>query len=193
MYRAVALAAQRFGVPVTDEPALTDLTVGLQIGFAGNDNEKTLLDGEDVSMLIRTLEIGQLASGVSVHPGVRRELVRQQQAVVANGGFVLEGRDTTTVVAPGADLKIFLTASIEERARRRWLEGQGRGDDVTLQAVVIDVVKRDHRDYSRQDSPLTLAEDAVIVETFGLNPPEVVERIVRMLEDKGIVAGWVQE
>lgn len=191
MYRAVALAALRAEISPDAHELLADLAVRCLVTFSGADNECTLLDGEDVSNLIRTLEIGQFASKISVHSEVRKELVRQQQAIVASGGFVLEGRDTTTVVAPKADLKIFLTASIEERARRRWLEGAGRGGDNTLQEVVVDVVRRDFRDYSRDDSPLALAEDAVIIETFGMSPPDVVERVVRMLEDKGVVPTWV--
>jgi cytidylate kinase len=105
-------------------------------------------------------------------------LVGLQQETIRQGGWILEGRDTTTVVAPGADLKVFLTASIEERARRRWAEIEARGESKRLQDVVKDVVERDHRDYTRDDSPLALAEDAVIVETFGLTPEEVAERIV---------------
>jgi cytidylate kinase len=192
MYRAVAVAAQKAGIATSDADALQSLTAKIKIEFSGPELGCVTLDGEDVTDAIRTLPIGQAASELSVHSGVRRELVRQQQNALKGGGFVLEGRDTTTVVAPGADLKVFLTASIEERARRRWLEFSSKGGNESLQAVAVDVVARDYRDYSRQDSPLMLADDAVIVETFGLTPPDVVEKIVRILTDRGIVAAWAE-
>jgi cytidylate kinase len=139
-----------------------------------------LLDGEDVSAQIRTLEVGQAASEFSTIAEVREEMVRRQQEIVARGGTVLEGRDVTTVVAPDADVKVFLTASIEERARRRWVEIKQNGQNETLQKVVKDVVERDHRDYTRDESPLQLAEDAVIIESFGLTPEQVADRIVAL-------------
>jgi CMP/dCMP kinase len=179
MYRAVALKAFRLGLSASDSRQAADLAQEAVIAL---DPPSVSLDGEDVTSAVRTLEIGQLASELSAIPAVRRALVAQQQAVLAGGGFVLEGRDTTTVVAPQADVKVFLTASIEERARRRWLEMRERGESGRLQEVVVDVVQRDHRDYSRADSPLTLAEDAVIVETFGLSPSEVAERVVVLAE-----------
>ncbi len=184
MYRALALAAVRAGVASDSAADLEHLASRAMIGFEPDSPDRVLLDGEDVSGAIRTLEMGQMASAVSVHPGVRHWLVRRQQEIIQPGGFVLEGRDTTTVVAPGADLKVFLTASIEERARRRWLELKAKGEMVQLQEVVVDVVERDHRDYSRPDSPLALAEDAVIVETYGVDPSEVVETILRHLGER---------
>ena len=178
MYRAVALKAFRAGLSASDARQAAEIAETAVIGL---DPPRVTLDGEDVTEAIRTLEVGQMASELSTVPAVRRALVAQQQSVLAGGGYVLEGRDTTTVVAPHADLKVFLTASIEERARRRWLEIQARGESDRLQEVVVDVVQRDHRDYSRADSPLTLAEDAVIVETFGLTPDEVAERVLALL------------
>jgi cytidylate kinase len=138
------------------------------------------LDGEDVTEAIRSLEVGRRASEVSVHSPVRRAMVTRQRKLVENGDCVLEGRDVTTVVAPDAQVKVFLTASIEERARRRWLESKAD----TLQAVVKDVVTRDHRDYTRQDSPLMLAEDAVIIESFGVTPDQVAEQIAKLAKKK---------
>lgn len=181
MYRAVALAASRAGLGADRLDEVATLGGTVEITFGEGSPRPILLDSEDVSAAIRTLEIGQLASEISVHPPVRRLLVRQQQNIVSGGGWVLEGRDVTTVVAPNADLKIFLTASIEERARRRWLEMLAKGGTQSLQEVVVDVVQRDHRDYSRADSPLTLAEDAHIVESFGLTPEQVAEKIVALL------------
>ncbi|MBS1722956.1 MAG: (d)CMP kinase [Armatimonadetes bacterium] len=192
MYRALALKVLREGVATTDSGAIVTIGESIRISFEEGNRQRVMLDGEDVTAEIRTLEVGQAASELSVHGTVRSILVKQQQAIVAEGGCVLEGRDTTTVVAPGADLKVFLTASIEERARRRWLEGQSKGMDTTLQETVVDVVTRDHRDYTRHDSPLTLGDDVMILETFGIGPPDVVERLVRVLEERGLVPTWVE-
>lgn len=181
MYRAVALLDQRAGRERNDVETLAAIAKEIDIRFEPGDPQLVFVNGEDVTNLIRTLEIGQLASAISVHSPIRRELVARQQALIDQGGFVLEGRDVTTVVAPKATLKIFLTASIEERARRRWLELRANDEAVRLQDVVKEVVERDHRDYTRADSPLTLAEDATIVESFGLTPEEVCARIVAML------------
>lgn len=178
MYRCIAVKASRAGLGPDDGEQATEIAKNSKIEFREGNPQRVILDGEDVTDTIRTLEIGQLASALSTHGPLREVLVQQQQQVIAEGGFILEGRDVTTVVAPSAEVKIFLTASIEERARRRWIEMQGRGDMTTrLQQVVKDIVERDHRDYSRQESPLTLAEDAVVLESFGLSIAEVVNRI----------------
>lgn len=171
MYRCVALLCVRGGI--VEESQVEALASRVRVAFLPGDPQKVLLDDDDVTKEIRSLEIGQRASEVSVFPGVRKQMVKRQRALIEQGGCVLEGRDVTTVVAPDADLKIFLTASIEERARRRWLETKSN----TLPQVVKDVVERDYRDYTRQDSPLMLAEDAVIVETFALTAEQVAERI----------------
>ncbi|MCW5939575.1 MAG: (d)CMP kinase [Fimbriimonadaceae bacterium] len=181
MYRCVALLAHERGLDGRSAREAADLAATANIELSRTLPQKVRLNGEDVTTKIRTLEIGQLASELSVHSEVRRVLVGLQQQTIRMGGWILEGRDTTTVVAPDADLKVFLTASIEERARRRWVEIEARGESKRLQDVVRDVVERDHRDYSRADSPLALAEDAVIVETFGLTPEEVAERIVSII------------
>lgn len=192
MYRAIAIEALDRGISTTDEAQLAELTAAATIEFRGDTGQNVFVNGRDVTSEIRTLPVGQAASEISVHPSVRRHLVKMQQEIVKGGGFVLEGRDTTTVVAPNADLKIFLTASIEERARRRWIEMVHRGGQDTLQSVVVDVVQRDHRDYSRQDSPLCLSQDAIVLESFGLTPPEVCERIVLMLQDRGVIPIWIE-
>lgn len=181
MYRCFALKAHRAGLSGLDASAAAALGQSAVISFGEGDPQPVYLDLEEVTTEIRTPEIGQLASELSTHLVVRVVLVEQQKAIVAQGGYVLEGRDVTTVVAPNADVKVFLTASIEERARRRWLEMQGRGDRRRLQEVVLDVVARDHRDYTRDESPLTLAEDAHLIESFGLTPDEVADRIVALI------------
>lgn len=178
MYRAFALSAFRKG----EDFDVTELINEVQIDFGPSPDRKIRLDGVDVSEEIRSLEISQMASQLSTISEVRRAMVSAQQSIISVGNWVLEGRDVTTVVAPKADLKIFLTASIEERARRRWVEMVAKGDPVTLPAVVKEVVERDHRDYTRDDSPLMLAEDAIIVESFGLSPDDIIERIVTMTQ-----------
>ncbi len=181
MYRALALRVLREGHSAAQSEQIVWLAQNSSITFPPDHPDRVHLDGVDVSSMIRTLEIGEIASQISVLRDVRARLVSLQQEVIARGGFVLEGRDVTTVVAPKADLKIFLTASIEERARRRWIEIRDFDPKISLQQVVKDVVIRDHRDYTRTDGTLMLAEDAVIVESFGLTPLEVVERIVERL------------
>lgn len=180
MYRAVALAALRRSVSPEDASAIDQLMDEIEIGFGPGRPPAILLNGEEVGPLIRTLEVSQLASRLSTLSPVRRQLVAAQQRIIREGNWVLEGRDVTTVVAPGADVKVFLTASIEERARRRWVDLASHPPAPSLQDVVKEVVERDHRDYTRADSPLMLAEDAVIVETFALTPIEVADRIAAL-------------
>lgn len=182
MYRAAGLAVVRAGVSVDDREGVIRVVQGAKIDLSEDSPNKVFLDGEEITGEIRTLEVGQAASQVSTISEVRKHLVALQQEIVARGGRVLEGRDVTTVVAPDADVKVFLTASIEERAKRRWLETKEQGSGDSLQDVVKDVVIRDHRDYTRDDSPLMLAEDAVIIESFGITPEDVVDQIVELVE-----------
>lgn len=177
MYRAFALAAINKGIDPGDNQAVELLMAETQINFGTGNPLPILLDGKDVSSLIRTLEVSQMASRLSTVSAVRRQMVATQQRIIREGNWVLEGRDVTTVVAPHANVKIFLTASIEERARRRWVEMQEEANPPRLQDVVKEVVERDHRDYTRSDSPLMLAEDATIIETFSLTPAEIAEQI----------------
>lgn len=174
MYRCVALKSMRLKVSNKDQ--IAELARGTSIVFQPGNPQRVLLDGEDVTESIRTLEVGQRASEISSHAPLRAVLVERQRALIKQGGCILEGRDTTTVVAPDAHVKVFLTASIEERARRRWLETKS----ASLQQVVKDVVERDHRDYTRADSPLMLAEDAEIIESFGITAEAVAEKVIKL-------------
>ncbi|HRF59402.1 MAG TPA: (d)CMP kinase [Fimbriimonadaceae bacterium] len=178
MYRALALKAQREGLGPEDGPETAVLAEGTRIDLLEGDPPRVILDGEDVTTLIRTPEIGELASALSAFPEVRACLVRQQQAVVAEGGVTLEGRDATTVLAPHADLKVFLTASLEERVRRRKAELDAKGLTVDYAELLRQVAERDHRDYTRETSPLQVAPDAVVVESFGIDPETVADRIL---------------
>ncbi|MDI9641153.1 (d)CMP kinase [Kamptonema cortianum] len=181
MYRAVAYKAHEAGLTLGQSEQIVWLARNCKISFPADSPLSVHVDGQDISDKIRTLEIGEFASQISVLRDLRERMVALQQEILRQGGRILEGRDVTTVVAPDADLKIFLTASIEERARRRWLEIKARGESTSLQQVVKDVVIRDHRDYTRTDGTLMLAEDAHIVESFGITAEEVVDRIVALL------------
>jgi len=177
MYRCIALKASREGFGAQDGEAAAALGRHTVITFGHGNPQPVFLDGEDVTTAIRTQEISDLASALSVFPPVRRILVERQKAMIDAGGVVLEGRDATTVIAPHAHVKVFLTASLEERAKRRLLDLEAHGMDSTYERVRHEVESRDHRDITRDDSPLTVAEDATVIESANLSPQEVAERI----------------
>lgn len=182
MYRCLALAATRGGLgPDDGEKAAL---IPIEISFGDGDPQPVFLNGEDVTALIRTPEIAELASALSAHSAVRAVLATRQKEIVAAGGYTLEGRDTTTVVAPNATLKVFLTASLEERTRRRLEELEAKGVHHEANDLARQISERDHRDRTRDDSPLTQAPDAVLVETFGLTPIQVADAIEAALKQK---------
>jgi cytidylate kinase len=178
MYRCVALAALWDGVDVDDGALLGDLAEGLEIGFNG---PRVLLAERDVSGEIRTPEVTAAASRVSVHPRVRAALVARQRHLIESADFVAEGRDIGTVVSPESPLKIFLTASDEERARRRAAES---GEDV--EAVLEAQRRRDARDTEREHGALRPAADAVELDTTGLSSAEVVTRVVALARERNL-------
>ena len=177
MYRALALKAHENGVTAEEGDALAALIHRTNIAFGAGDPPAVLLDHQDVSAEIRSLEIGELASAISAHSAVRRAMVCRQQAMVEAGGVILEGRDATTVIAPHADLKIYLTASLEERSKRRHLEFEASGQESSFERVRGQIEVRDHRDITREDSPLSVAPDAHIVESGGIPIADVVAKI----------------
>ncbi len=177
MYRAVALLATRAGLQPEDGAEAARLAEQAEITFGHGDPQPVLVNGEDITSLIRTPEISELASALSAHSALRQVLVARQKELIQTGDWILEGRDTTTVVAPHATVKVFLTASLEERAKRRSLE-LGREDVGELTRMISE---RDHRDYTREDSPLTMSPDAHRLETFGLSAEEVANRIAALL------------
>ncbi len=181
MYRALALKAQRQGIGPQQGDEAAALMEHTQITFGAGDPQQVLLDGEDVSSAIRTLEIGELASGLSAHTPVRRALVALQQALVIKGGVILEGRDATTVIAPEADVKVYLTASLEERSKRRHVEYAVKGMESQFENVRSQIEQRDHRDITRDDSPLAVAPDATIVETGHLGIEAVIAKIKALI------------
>lgn len=183
MYRAVALKATRSGLSFDDSSAdnLVSLARDSRIDLRAIDGaQRVLLDGEDVTTAIRTPEVAQAASKVAVNPGVRHVLVAEQRRAGESGGVVMEGRDIGTVVFPDAQLKIFLTASPEVRAQRRWREHQQKGDAIDLARTLDEIHQRDRRDRERATSPLVQAEDAVLVDSTAMESEEVA-RLVAML------------
>ncbi len=185
MYRAVALKAQRRGVALDDAGALAALAEKTRIGLEAADGKlRVTLDGEDVTEALRAPEMSKLASRVAVAEGVRRVLVAEQQRLGAAGGIVVEGRDIGTVVFPQAALKIYLDAEVEVRARRRWLEYEGKSQPVDFPQLVEDVRDRDRRDRERAISPLRRAEDAVYVDSTAMDAEEVARLIVMLAREK---------
>jgi CMP/dCMP kinase len=179
MYRAVALAAIEAGVDPDDGEALKALVGNLEIGF---DGRQVLLGERDVSDAIRAPQVTAAASRVSVHPAVREALVARQRDLIEAADYVAEGRDIGTVVSPEAPLKVFLTASDEERARRRAAES---GED--FESVLSAQRRRDERDTEREHGALRAAEDAVELDTTGLGLEEVVGRVVALARERALV------
>ena len=178
MYRCVALAALERGVDPDDAEEVGRLARSLQIDI---DRDRIALDERDVSSAIREDRVSEASSRVSVHPQVREAMVALQRETIAAGSYVAEGRDIGTVVSPDSPLKVFLTASAEERARRRAAQSGGE-----LAAVLASQRERDRRDESREHSALKAAPDAVAIDTTSLSLDEVVERVVELARRRGL-------
>lgn len=191
MYRAVAYRALRDGVSIADEERLTQLAEGMQMEFVQDADGalRLIVDGEDVSAAIRTPVVSQLASPVSVLAGVRQRLVALQRQMGADGRVVMEGRDIQTVVFPEAEVKVFLTASDDQRARRRYLELRQRGEEITFEQVKREMQERDQRDSQRSLAPLARAPDAVEIDTDRKSIDEVVEAVLQVVRQKAGAAG----
>lgn len=187
MYRAVALRAQRCGIATDDESALEEMVRGLDIRLIEREGEsRVALDGEDVTEEIRRPALSQLASRVSTSGAVRRRMVELQRQMGQRGGVVAEGRDMGTVVFPEADLKVYLDAAPEERARRRMAELRARGEEVSFEEIAREMAERDRRDRERDLSPLRPAADAVVIDSTGLDIGQVTDRILLAMERKFI-------
>lgn len=178
MYRSAALLAVEKGVSLQDATACGQIAHNMQIQFVPGNPQRVMLNGRDVTDAIRSPEVSHAASVISVHPEVRKEMVKRQRALCEVGGVVLEGRDTTTVVCPDARLKVFLTASPEERARRRLKDLLAAGEEATFEEVLEQIRERDRRDTTRDHSPLRVAEDALVIETDGITADDVARRIL---------------
>ena len=182
IYRSLALHAQRRGVDWSDEGAVAALARELPIRFRPRPDDEgggqaVILDGDDVSLAIRTPLISDGASRVASQPAVREALLELQRALARQGGCVVEGRDIGTVVLPWAPLKLFVTASPEERARRRHLELLAKGQPSDYPATLAEIAERDRRDQSRAIAPLRPAADAILVDTSGLTIDQVVDQL----------------
>jgi len=190
MYRCVALTAQRRRIDVADAAALAGVCSSLHLGFVRGDGaERVLLDGEDVSVAIRTPEVSLLTSKVAACPAVREALVRLQRELGEKGGVVLEGRDIGTVVFPSAEVKFFLVASARERGRRRYEELSAKGYSVDLDQTVTEVEARDAADSAREHAPLLQAADAVPIDSTSMSIDEVLAEMLRVVQARRRAAG----
>jgi len=188
LYRLTALSALRKGVAVDDAQALSEQAQSLDVLFTvENGAMQILLEGDDVTTAIRSEGVGNAASQVAALPPVRDALLQRQRDFRQAPGLVADGRDMGTVVFPDASLKIYLTASAEERARRRLLQLQQAGEDARLSTLLEEIQARDARDMQRSVAPLKPAEDAVELDTTQLDIPEVVERIETLLAERNLV------
>lgn len=185
IYRVLSLAALHHQIALDNEEALVPLAANLDVQFlidSDTNAGKIILEGEDVTTTIRNEEVGAAASKVAALPRVREALLRRQRAFRTENGLIADGRDMGTVVFPDAPLKIFLTASAEERARRRFVELNERGLDVTLSGLLQDIQARDDRDMNRAVAPLAPAEDAIEIDTSELNAQQVFDKVITLLD-----------
>ena len=182
MYRAMALHFIKKGIDPSDgekiaaECARADISIEYR-----NGEQVVLLDGEDVTDRLRTEEAGKMASATSVYPQVRRKLVELQRKLAASANVVMDGRDIGTVVLPDADVKIYLTAGSDVRAKRRFDELTAKGEICDLQKIEKDIIERDERDMNREISPLKQADDAILVDSSYMTIEEVAEKIISLI------------
>lgn len=168
LYRAVGYNALNNGVDLENDDAIADSLKGLEISFkCSNDGQRVMIGQTDVSELIRTNEVSMAASRVSAVPKVRAFLFDMQQKIAQTNNIIMDGRDIGTVVLPNATVKVFLTADVEERAKRRYIENQQKGISGTYEEVLEDMKRRDYNDTHREIAPLKMADDAVLVNTTG--------------------------
>jgi cytidylate kinase len=181
MYRAIGWKAERLGVPLDDAGQVAELAARLVLDL---DDGRVVVDGEDATTAIRTPEIDRAATRVARLAGVRTVLVRRQRALGEAGGIVVEGRDIGTVVFPGADVKIFLDATPDERARRRAADPAHSGNADGIASVAVALEARDRSDRTRSVSPLVMAEDAVLVDTTGVSIEDVLRRVREVVRSR---------
>ena len=185
MYRAVAWKALREGVPLDDLQAVAELARRTRVDLDTEpEGNRVWCDGEDVTDAIRSVQVNAAVRRVAANAGVRSVLMERQRSLAREGGVVVEGRDIGTVVLPDADLKVYLVASLDERARRRWQELRARGEDVSLEAVRELVREDDEAAQTRAVAPLRRAEDAVVVDSTSRSPEEVAEEIARLVRSR---------
>jgi cytidylate kinase len=188
LYRLVALSALKHNIATTEEQALGRLTRELDVVFVtGGDEPAVLLDGQDVTGSLRTEQVSAFSSCVAAIPAVRAELLERQRAFRRKPGLIADGRDMGTVVFPDAALKIFLTASVQERAKRRYKQLKEKGESVNLSRLFQDIEKRDEWDRTRTISPLRSAEDAYVVDSSAMGITEVFQEILGLIVKHQIV------
>lgn len=187
MYRAMALFLLRQGIrpeeteKIDEKCQEADITIRYE-----NGEQVVLLNGENVNGLIRTEEVGNMASGTSVNPRVREKLVRLQQELAAREDVVMDGRDIGTCVLPDAAVKVYLTASVSVRANRRYAELQAKGQTCSLSEIESDIAKRDRQDMTRELSPLRQAEDAILIDSSDMSVEEVARAIIDLQRTDGV-------
>lgn len=185
MYRSMALYFMRNGIAKEDEAAISDACKTVEVSIAyENGEQQVLLNGENVSKEIRKEEVGKMASATSVYKEVRKKLVELQQKLAADKDVIMDGRDIGTCVLPNAQVKIYLTASVETRAERRYQELQEKGAACDLDVIKKDIADRDYQDMHREISPLKQAEDAILVDSSDMGIEEVVETIKNIYREK---------
>jgi len=189
LYRAIAYRAMQRGISIADDEALRELCDGINIPLETEGDMMVLIDGEDVSDKVRTEEIGMLASSISVVPAVRDALLPLQRSAGEYGGIVTEGRDMGTVVFPNADVKFFLDADVDERAKRRYEQLIENGGKANLAEVKRGLEVRDYRDTRRAIAPLKPADDSVIIDTTGIGVEEVINKMTIIVEKHAKQAG----
>ena len=185
IYRVLSLAALHHQIALDNEEALVPLAANLDVQFLVDSQTnagKVILEGEDVTSTIRNEEVGAAASKVAALPRVREALLRRQRAFKTERGLIADGRDMGTVVFQDAPLKIYLTASAQERARRRFVELNERGHDVTLSGLLQDIQARDERDMNRTVAPLVPADDAIEIDTSELNAQQVFDKVITLVD-----------
>ncbi len=184
IYRALAWAVQSRGISDDDEKAVARVAEEMTLEFKCDDGVQVWIDGTEVTPHLYTEECGRLASRIAAFPRVRRALLEKQRSFRQPPGLVADGRDMGTVVFPDAPYKVFLDASLEERAKRRFLQLKSQGLDVNLDQIIKDLEQRDRRDRERKEAPLIPAEDAVIIDSSDMSVEEVTEKILALLPEK---------
>ena len=187
MYRAMALYLIREGVSASDSAAISSKcnTADISIRFE-NGEQQVVLNGENVNGFIRTEEVGNMASSSSPNPDVRKKLVELQRKLASEKSVVMDGRDIGTVILPNAPLKVFLTASVSVRAKRRFLELTEKGEECDIKKIEADIRERDERDMTRETAPLKQAEDAILLDSSDMSIDEVVSRLLELCGERGL-------
>jgi len=188
LYRITGLAADRKGIALDDESNVSDVAANLDVRFVPTSHGvEVILEGEDVTTTIRTEEVGSLASQVAALPAVRTALLQRQRDFRTNPGLIADGRDMGTVVFTDANVKVFLTASAEERGQRRYKQLLDKGIDASLPALIEDIRARDERDSNRAVAPLRPAEDAQVIDSTELSIDEVCEQVIELVRKAGLI------